>query len=546
MAFDGNILKEALIESDKRKAEATDLAPLRSDYGKFAESVMQDEDGRPVRLAEIHKSWHEHDKWCASQGLHTGIMAPMGHGKTSDLIGFVPFMLGNNPQLRIKIICGVDPDATDRVQAIRSIIEKNDQFKKVFPQCVQDKTLQWTRHKIFVKRRGHQKDASIDSAAIVGPGTGTRADFILFDDIVTFKNAIQQPATQKKVKEAFKRVWMTRLEPGARVYYICTAWTDQDLTQQLLKNKGFGFLRQRVSDDFTHITSENLNTKKITKISLWDARWTKEALMQKYVDIGAQAFDQGYRNKPFSESERTFPHFPGIIDYDRSIADIRRNAKSIAVFTGVDPAGPKRRGTAIFTGAVIDGEYSIPLDIRLGAYKGAEIVQQIKSVYAAFKPMVICVEDNALQTILVDWMKTEKMGLPIRGFTTGVNKNNQHIGIQSMDVRFSCGLWVAPMAEHDHRENPDCICPWCEWLNQFNGHPFSDDTDLVMATWFFDRISAKMNASSGPVEDSVQLGGERTHGDTGQSASGDPDLAGDPMGSGGNYEEKMSDMGKDW
>ncbi len=186
----------------------------------------------------------------------------MGHGKTEQMvIGYCMHLLGQDPQLRIKIVCGDDESAADRVASIKGYIDMEDGvFRKTFPDVLQDKNRQWTGHKIFLQREGSPKDASLESATILSVKMGSRIDELIFDDIVTLKNAIQMPAYREKVVQAFN-TWLTRLEPKSFALYVTTVWHQEDCSMRLLSNEKFSCLVLSVAEDRNSIEVRYTNRK---------------------------------------------------------------------------------------------------------------------------------------------------------------------------------------------------------------------------------------------------------------------------------------------
>lgn len=229
----------------------------------FSQTVLKNENNQLVIPSAIHQSWHEHIEYARKRNKHACIIAPWGHGKSTQLvIGRVLWELGRNPNIRIKIVCNSDENAVARVKAITRYIQEDEDFRAVFPNCKSDQKEQWNQHRFFLKRNSRSIDPSCEAKGILTTGIGGRCDGLIFDDPVDLRNAVDNPALQPKVIENFSNVWMSRLEPKGWMAYIATRWTEGDLTSVLLNDperaESYTFLIQKISEDFKFIESERI------------------------------------------------------------------------------------------------------------------------------------------------------------------------------------------------------------------------------------------------------------------------------------------------
>lgn len=183
----------------------------------------------------------------------------MESGKSTQIaIGRVLWELGKNPDLRVKIVCSADDLANQRVFTVLKYIEFSKRFRKVFPNCRPSAKKDWTKSKFSLEREVSVIDPSLEGSGVL-TGVGGRADLIIFDDVVDYRNAIANPSLKKTVIDAFFSVWMTRLEPGGRAVLIGTRWAEDDLYSVLLESSEWSFLEQSISDDFKYVESKRIN-----------------------------------------------------------------------------------------------------------------------------------------------------------------------------------------------------------------------------------------------------------------------------------------------
>ncbi len=520
------------------EALAAQYAPCRADYIKFAETVLIDENGESVMIALLHRSWIEHICWCEKQGLYAGILAPMGHGKSFQIaVGYPLWKLGLNRNLRISVVSGDDLLAMSRIGSMRQYVEmegaggnrtwdvsgnvkhrdlQRGLFHHVFSNVIPDYYRGWTKHGMFIMRDSTSADASLSAYGVMPPKIAIRTDLLIFDDIVNFKNTIEQPALQPKIIEGFHRGWMTRLEPGGFAIYIGTAWTINDLTQEIKINSKWGFLEQKISADFGCIESKNLVTGKTEILPLWEQKWTSEILVEKYNSMGQRRFDQAYRNTPYSLADRTFQNFEKCLLYNVSVKDLIKDGDEVCVFTGCDVSGKKRRGCCLFTLAVVNGKYRVVLDIQVFPGGSMNLRKEVEIAYkrwhvwcgvARAARSLFIVEDNATQDYAVD--AVSEVGVPINVITyttDAASKRSAEMGLPNLDIEYVNGNIVAPMAEHDHRSDPACQCGFCLWIRESTGHPFYETSDTVMAMLF--AKSAAGSLSGAKLDDFMAINEE--------------------------------------
>jgi hypothetical protein len=223
------------------------------------------------------------------------------------------------------------------------------------------------------------------------------------------------------------------------------------------------------------------------EIPLWKPKWNEKALATHLKRIGPTAFNRGLRNIALSNKDRTFPSFELCVFPDNKISDFRK--KSFPVFSGVDLATKKRKGTSIFTLAKnTKNNIYIPIDIRFGKWTGPRLLKEIKAVNRIFKPKSFLVENNSLQDMVIDFLKEDaktsedKSKPSIKGFCTGSNKADLETGLPSLEVDFYNERWKIGFADREHKLT--CKCGFCKFKDEVLGHPLYPSTDVLMSAWF--------------------------------------------------------------
>jgi hypothetical protein len=234
---------------------------MNGDSNLFIEHVMKDEKtGNKVKQDIIHFAIQEHIDYCFSHNLLCGILAPWGHGKTSQVIGKILHEIGLNSNIRVKILCNNDSTAKARLKVIGQYVDSDPDFHSLFPTCVPADKENWNAHELTVLRNTISKDSTVQCYGVLSSGIGGRTDILLADDVMDMRNCILQPKLKVQIIDTFFNTWLSRADgEDFRVIYIATVWTDDDLSSQLLKNPAFSFLVMGINSTLTAIKCKYFN-----------------------------------------------------------------------------------------------------------------------------------------------------------------------------------------------------------------------------------------------------------------------------------------------
>lgn len=228
-------------------------------------------------------------------------------------------------------------------------------------------------------------------------------------------------------------------------------------------------------------------TRRLGSLPLWE-RWNREALLKQQKIVGARAFARGFFLQAYTDEDRMFRSFPKCYSPGLRAKDVI--ARRYPTFIGLDPAGKKRKGTAIVAIALEPGtQRRIPVDVRLGAWTVPEMIRELLDMNRIHNVAYVMVENNALQDHIVDAIKTGTKGADsslwfrVEPFNTGKNKSDETLGLPSLETEFFNGAWMIPSDEFESHE-PGHTCAWCSWRNQLVNYPMWSDTDFALSTWF--------------------------------------------------------------
>lgn len=326
-----------------------------------------------AKSVNFEQQWF-HDEWSAGMDKYSRllIIAPRNHGKTTQIVGRAIWELGRDSNLRIKIVCASDGRAKERLFQIVQNIEYNPRIREVFPGLVPDASAPWNAHKIHVVRTALHKDASIEAVGITSTATGGRADILIPDDAVDRRNALSFPALRSQIKQSWLSDWTNLLDPGSRVWGICTLWHKDDLNHMLRENPAYKVLFYAINEVFG---------------SIWPSKWPEAALRERYHEIKSVEFNRGFRNRVIDEETQMVP--PTWFQYrDLTKDDVfQRRVKDMFFFNSYDTAGAP-------TGKA-DQDYSSSVVIAVDPEPGMVYVMDGWRVRATLKKMAGLVDREA-------------------------------------------------------------------------------------------------------------------------------------------------------
>lgn len=305
-------------------------------FPAFAEYCFcNEETGMP-----FEQQWF-HDEWSIAMDTSNRLImiAPRDHGKTSQMVARILWELGRNQNLRIKIACASDGKSKERLYEVTQHLLYNPRVIEVFPKLRPADFGEWSKHKIVVQRSAKYRDASVEALGVTSTATGGRADLLIADDVVDRRNALSFPALREQIKQAWKSDWTNLLEPGSRIWYICTLWHKDDLSHMLMENMAYDKLFYAVPENFG---------------ALWPDKWHYDALIERYNEIGSVEFNRAFRNVAVDlESAMVRPEWIKYCDLEVDDNFLKRFDDMITI-TSYDTAGtPTGKKTQDFAAKVI-------------------------------------------------------------------------------------------------------------------------------------------------------------------------------------------------
>lgn len=412
-------LQEETLDLYDEVAEEALVRQARIDPVVFAEYCMtDDETGMPVKLCDMHIKWQR----LMGTQKQLVLIAPREHGKSTQIVARIIWELGNNPNLRIKIVSNNDANAIKRVTAIQRYIVSNERVKRVFPwlrPAKEGKTKlgEWNKKRLYVERSRNMVDPSVEAYSVLGGGTGGRADILVLDDVADRKNSLLSKADREKVITTVRSDWLALVTKEGWVVDIATLWHKADLHHDLGGDALKAFTRGETPDqtdlqDGEWYVSFDAVDEGFTPV--WPEQWSRERLQAKYVQVGRAAFNRGWRNYVIDDEETVVDpnwiHYYGAGDlpprhellviqsYDLALS--KKDSDKNAYFGCVTMAAHIQRGLppTIYIMDAWRKRLSFPAQ-----------VQAVKDNYNAIKPQIVLIESIYYQAALAEQVVFETL-----------------------------------------------------------------------------------------------------------------------------------------
>jgi phage terminase large subunit-like protein len=258
----------------------------RKDPAAFIEFALRTPKGKKIKLEPFQREWL--DKFKTSRRIQ--IEAAKSHGKTTNLIGYVLWQIGVNPDIRIKLFAQSQDKARERLNVIASMIQSNKLVRFVFPHLKPDKHGPWHKHAIQVERSITDKEPTVEASGIMGSVEGGRADLLVLDDVCDYRTSLIYPQHRQAIKNKVYAELLPMLEEDGRAISIATPHHELDAVASLRRNPQWESLVYAVGTDEDPF------------LPLWPSRWPREALKKLFEEVGPQEYDRAYRCKALSNA----------------------------------------------------------------------------------------------------------------------------------------------------------------------------------------------------------------------------------------------------
>lgn len=481
--------------------EAIRIALARRSPVHFCAYVLRDtKRGKPLDLQPYHAALVAR----LFEAPHRKVIR--GHpisGKTELTIGAGLWALGRDLMAGIAPTCGWIGDtkrvALARAEAMVEYVppptgpttEAQAAFARVYPSIVRGDLWNADRGYRFHRRDRmiRSKDPTVQAAGADTGIHGSHLRYLFGDDVQTYTN--QRLASRRaQVYDQFVRKTIDRLEPGAEAWilFLTNTWWDDSCDAILTARHGFADLTLDVSSRNPYECGGDLGTLN------WPGLYSETVIREEVAgnplkgEVARRFWNvrlkRSERN-PFKSEWIELCKVPGL----RLLPRLDVLPPGFSVFTGIDLGGFDGKTSSdpscLFTLLLRnDGlRRRRPIDVQTGRWHVHELIERMVSVHERYHSQLI-VESVGVQLAVAQMAAGRE--LPVRPFvTTGANKWDPTLGIQSLAAEFAMGQWEVPVNEDGSMDSE--IEGWVAEMEAFD--PERHTGDRLVASWL-----AKMGA----------------------------------------------------
>ena len=187
-------------------------------------------------IAETLQQFYE--ELIAGENPYYIIQAPPQHGKSSQIVDFISWVAGQNPDLKT-IYTSFSKRLGTRANLRLQKIFSSEKYKKVFPDTKlsakeTDHHKHYTRNRELIEYVDH--DGFFRNTTVKGPITGESLDFGIIDDPIKGRKQAESANERDTVWDWFTDDFFTRFSEDAGMLWIVTRWHHDDPSGRLIKS----------------------------------------------------------------------------------------------------------------------------------------------------------------------------------------------------------------------------------------------------------------------------------------------------------------------
>lgn len=454
--------QDLLVSRAPRALAALD-ALARVDPNVFVPLVLRDEsNGQPVQQGPQHLIWQ--NIW--KNYDRSLITAFTGGGKTAQLVGHLLWLLGNNPSLRIGVLCSTITRARKIVGQIGKYIQDSEHLHRIFPD-LRHRTHNWSDFGFTVRRDTIAKDPTIQAIGLHTGILGARLDVVVWDDVVDYENS-RNAALRQDTIDWVKSTVFGRFAKDTRVMGIGNAYHPEDMMHHFARQKGWAAFKFPVLD--------------ADGKTVWEHMFPMSRINRKREELGELEFGRQMMCIARTDAESRFNSawIDAAKAAGKNISLVKEYQPTSAevVITGVDlgvQTHAKADLTVLFTIAVTKSGKRVVLNVESGRWSADEIVRRCAEHHRKFNSVIV-VENNGGQDFLAQFLRLGHSHINVKTHTTGKKKHHPVLGIEGMAVEFSKGDWIIP-SKTGSKE----IDAWVQEMLYFD--PAAHTGDRLAASW---------------------------------------------------------------
>lgn len=440
------------------------------------------------------------------------LLAPRSHGKTELAVTYALRAICLDRNVRILWICASAPQAERRMSRVKELL-KSDCIVEDWASEPEYGCLpfdgggeSWTQRQIYVKRKTHSVDPTLQAIGSGGAITGAHFDIILADDLED-DDTVFSASSREKTRRWFRGTVQPMLEPGGLMIVIGTRKHHDDLYGHLKVDPTWAVLEDpavlKWPDKYEYVTEEINGKMRVTGVNvtgeakvLWKEHRPFPMLMEEKMTIGSQMFAREFLNQVQDDTAAAFKW-----EWLQNALERGRNLSFYETPNNVDPnhldivqgwdfslvqnashAESKDSDFTVGTTWARDrrtGDHYLLGIFRRRGMSTSELRHAVINEYNRFKGKVyaVSVERNAFGELHYVGLK-QSTDLPIRPhLTTGAKKASPWDGVTSLSVLFENGKVVIPNRLPSDKEISDPL------ITELWGLGREKHDDTVMSLW---------------------------------------------------------------
>lgn len=330
--------------------------------------------------------------------------------------------------------------AIDLMQILKDTIEDND----ILRERLYNKE-NWSKTDITCKNRARLTVKGFGSSV-----RGAHPAWAVVDDGLK-ENSMYSEEQRNKTINYFHSVIMNMIVPKGKVRVVGTPFHSEDLYADLKNKPVWRYY------EYPGIFPNGE--------VLYPNRWDYEGLIEKRAIQGNLIFSREILCRPITSDSTIFPiEILRNAIYKTEQLKLVNNRESFPikfnqVVCGCDFAISANVGAdfSVFTTWGIDDQERMWL-LNIFREKGlsfAAQMEKLKQINTNFRPDLMVFEDNVFQKIFVE--EARKYRLPVRGHTTGVEKNDLRNGWAGLSIAFETGKIKMPYGDEYSRSQIDMM-----------------------------------------------------------------------------------------
>ncbi len=381
-----------------------------------------------IKFLESYKSWE----------TNTAVLQVFRGAAKSTILGlFITYLLVKDPTLRFLILSADKETAVKITNDLRNIIGRHPLALHLRSD---DKS--WREDRFWVRGSDDGRVPSVWALGVLSNITGSRSDFIIFDDVEVPKNC----ANEKLRKQLRHRISETVhiLVPGGHRLFVGTPHSFESIYPEQI-DTGASSLRipliRNAQGDFPFMTGE----------SSWPDRFDDDEVADRQLkSLSKGEFLSQYQLIPYNPIESTFDatllnQYHNEIDFyqaNRETVLKIGNRRMVSCSCFWDPSLGKHKSddsvlALVFTDA--DGRYFIHRTWKLSG-EAEEQCEQIKTLATECHVPQIIIETNGVGGTLPALLRKALAGTGIAVDGRATTKNKAQKIVEAYDVPLSAGL----------------------------------------------------------------------------------------------------------